>query len=58
VNELPNLIVRASRELGTMLAVASLLGEEPRQIYRWVAGLDLPDCERVGELTQRLLSVV
>ena len=58
MNEFPYLLVRASRSLGTMLAVAALLDEEPRQVYRWIAGIDLPDNERVGELTQRLLTVL
>jgi len=58
MNEFPSLLVRASRELGTMLAVASLLGEEPRQVYRWIAGLDLPDRDRVGQLTERLRTVL
>jgi hypothetical protein len=58
MNEFPSLLVRASRELGTMLAVASLLGEEPRQVYRWIAGLDLPDHQRVDQLTERLLTVL
>ena len=58
MNEFPYLLVRAARELGTMLEVATLLEEEPRQIYRWVAGLDLPDHQRVGQLTERLLAVL
>lgn len=58
MNEFPYLLVRASRSLGTMLAVAALLGEEPNQVYRWIAGIDLPDHQRVGELTQRLLTVL
>lgn len=58
MNEFPFLLVRASRELGTMLAVASLLNEEPRQVYRWIAGVDLPDRDRVGQLTERLLAVL
>jgi hypothetical protein len=58
MNEFPFLLVRASRELGTMLAVASLLGEEPRQVYRWIAGVDLPDGDRVGQLTERLLTIL
>jgi hypothetical protein len=58
MNDFPYLLVRASRELGTMLAVAALLGEEPRQVYRWIAGIDLPDDGRVGELTDRLLAVL
>jgi hypothetical protein len=58
MNELPYLLVRAARELGTMLEVATLLEEEPRQVYRWIAGLDLPDHERSRQLTQRLLAVL
>ena len=58
MNEFPYLLVRASRQLGTMLAVASLLEAEPRQVYRWIAGLDLPDRDRVGQLTERLLTVL
>jgi hypothetical protein len=58
MNEFPYLLVRASRQLGTMLAVASLLEAEPRQVYRWIAGLDLPDPHRVGQLTERLLTVL
>ena len=58
MNEFPSLLVRASRQLGTMLAVASLLGEEPRQVYRWIAGVDLPDLERIGQLSELLLTVL
>jgi len=58
MNDFPYLLVRAARELGTMLAVASLLDEEPRQVYRWIAGVDLPDHPRVDELTERLLTVL
>lgn len=58
MNDFPYLLVRASRELGTMLAVAALLDEEPRQVYRWIAGVDLPDNRRVDELTERLLTVL
>jgi hypothetical protein len=58
MNEFPYLLVRASRQLGTLLEVAALLGEEPRQVYRWIAGVDLPDHERVGQLTERLLAAL
>jgi hypothetical protein len=58
MNEFRFLLVRASRELGTMLAVAALLGEEPRQVYRWIAGVDLPNGDRLGRLTERLLTVI
>ena len=58
MNEFPYLLVRVARELGTMLAVATLLQEEPRQVYRWIAGVDLPDLPRVDELSQRLRAVL
>jgi hypothetical protein len=58
MNDFPYLLVRAARSLGTMLAVAMLLEEEPSQVYRWIAGVDLPDPNRVGQLTERLLTVV
>lgn len=58
MKEFPYLLVRAARKLGTMLAVASLLEEEPRQVYLWIAGLDLPDDPRVEQLTERLRTVL
>jgi len=58
MNDFPYLLVRAARTLGTMLAVATPLEEEPRQVYRWIAGVEQPDPTRVGQLTERLLTVV
>jgi hypothetical protein len=58
MNDFPYLLVRASRVMGTMLAVATLLDVEPNQVYRWIAGVDSPAHERVGELTERLLTVL
>lgn len=52
------LLVRASRAMGTMLAVATLLDVEPNQVYRWIAGVDRPGDDRMGELTERLLEVL
>jgi DNA-binding transcriptional regulator YdaS (Cro superfamily) len=52
------LLVRASRAMGTMLAVATLLDVEPNQVYRWIAGVDRPADERLGELTQRLQGIL
>ena len=53
----PYLLVQASRAMGTMLAVATLLDEEPRQIYRWIAGVELPADDRILELSERLQTV-
>ena len=58
MNEFPYLLVRASRALGTMLAVALLLEVEPRQVYQWIAGVELPTHERISELAARLQAVL
>jgi len=58
MNQFPYLLVRASRTMGTLLAVATLLDAEPRQVYRWIAGLELPPNERIGELTERLEAIL
>jgi len=54
MNDFPYLLVRASRLTGTVLDVALLLQVEPAQVYRWIAGIDLPTDERMGEFTLRL----
>ena len=54
----PYLLVRASRAMGTMLAVATLLEEEPSQVYRWIAGVELPPDQRMVELSERLRTVL
>jgi hypothetical protein len=54
MNDFPYLLVRASRLTGTVLDVALLLQVEPAQVYRWIAGIDLPTDERIGEFTERL----
>jgi len=54
MNDFPHLLVRASTTLGTILDVALALEVEPSLVYRWIAGVDLPANERVGELTARL----
>jgi hypothetical protein len=54
MNEFPYLLVRASRLTGTVLDVALLLQVEPAQVYRWIAGIDLPTDERIADFTTRL----
>ena len=44
--------------MGTMLAVATLLDEEPSQVYRWIAGVELPPDARMVELSERLRTVL
>jgi hypothetical protein len=58
MKEFPYLLVRASRSMGTLLDVAALLEAEPRQVYRWIAGLELPSEQRIEELSARLESVL
>jgi hypothetical protein len=57
-NDFPYLLVRASRVAGTVLDVALLLQVEPTQVYRWIAGIDLPADERIGEFRDRLQSLL
>ena len=40
---LPESLVTAVSAHGTILAVSELIGVEPQTIYRWIAGVDLPD---------------
>ena len=54
MEDFPYLLVRASRAMGTLLAVATLLETPPAQVYRWIAGVELPPAERIGELSERL----
>jgi hypothetical protein len=58
MNDFPYLLVRAARLTGTVLDVALLLHVEPAQVYRWIAGIDLPTDERMGEFTARLQSLL
>jgi hypothetical protein len=58
MNDFPYLLVRASRLSGTVLDIALLLGVEPVQVHRWIAGIDLPADERLGEFTARLERVL
>jgi hypothetical protein len=49
MNDFPYLLVRAVRGLGTVLDVALALNVQPSQVHRWIAGVELPPKERVGE---------
>jgi hypothetical protein len=52
------LLVRAARATGTVLDVAMLLQVEPSQVYRWIAGMDLPSDERIGDFKAQLQRVL
>lgn len=54
MNDFPYLLVRASTLLGTTLDVALLLDVEPLLVYRWIAGVDLPTEECIGQFSARL----
>jgi len=47
-------LIRASRTLGSLLGVARLLGVQPKEIYFWIANIELPTGERRGELETKL----
>lgn len=52
------LVLKASQTLGAPLYVAAHLGVEPYDIYRWIAGTQLPEPTRRQSLEQRLLSIL
>jgi len=54
MDELVQLLVRASKTLGSLFEVARLLEVEPNSVYRWIAGVDSPPAERIALLTERL----
>lgn len=58
MEDFPYLLVRAARSMGTMLAVATLLDTQPSEVYRWIAGVELPSPERMVELTARLQQIL
>lgn len=45
---------QASRVLGGPHRLARRLGVEPDELYRWIAGLDLPTEDRRAELRKRI----
>jgi hypothetical protein len=58
MNDFPYLLVRASRATGTVLDVAILLQVEPTQVYRWIAGIDLPSDERISGFKAQLQRIL
>jgi hypothetical protein len=47
-------LVAAVSARGTILAVAEDLGVAPQRVYRWIAGVDLPDTLEQHRLMQVL----
>jgi hypothetical protein len=52
------LVLKASQALGAPLHLAARLGVEPYDVYRWIAGMQLPEPTRRQNFEQRLLSIL
>jgi hypothetical protein len=55
---LPEALVAAVSARGTILAVSELIGVAPQTIYRWIAGVDLPDEEEQARLIALLSTII
>ena len=51
-------LVRASSALGTFLDVARFLGIEPKQVFLWVAEVELPPEDQRRDIQERLRSLL
>jgi len=54
VPKFSTLILHASRTFGAPAHVARVLGREPYDIYRWIAGVEQPAPAEQASLTARL----
>lgn len=54
MHDFPRLLLNASMAMGTPLAVAKLLGVNPLDVYRWMAGLERPPQVHVDASRLRL----
>lgn len=54
MNDFPYLLVRAASSMGTVLDVALALQVRPLEVYRWIAGCEVPGEKQIGELKARL----
>ena len=52
------LVLKASQTLGAPLYLATHLGVEPYAVYRWIAGITLPEPIHRQDFEQRLLSIL
>jgi hypothetical protein len=52
------LVLKASQALGAPLFLATHLGVEPYDVYRWIAGIGLPEPIPRESFEQRLLSIL
>ena len=54
MHDFPRLLLSASMTMGTPLAVAKLLNVQPKLVYAWMAGLELPSAAHVDASKPRL----
>ena len=54
MHDFTRLLLSASMTMGTPLAVAKVLQVQPKLVYRWMAGLELPSFADVNTSKQRL----
>jgi hypothetical protein len=54
MHDFPRLLLSASMTMGPPLAVAKLLDLQPKLVYRWMAGLELPSAAHVDASRPRL----
>jgi len=54
MHDFTRLLLSASMTMGTPLAVAKVLQVQPKLVYRWMAGLELPSFADVHTSKQRL----
>jgi hypothetical protein len=52
------LVLKASQALGAPLHLAAHLGVEPYDVYRWIAGMELPEPTRRQNVEQGLLNIL
>ena len=51
-------LIQASRAAGSLLAVAQLLGVEPKQVYFWIAELEQPSGEQRQDFEKKLRPLI
>jgi hypothetical protein len=54
MHDFPRLLLSASMTMGTPLAVAQLLDVQPKLVYAWMAGREVPSAEHVDASRPRL----
>jgi hypothetical protein len=52
------LLLNATRRMGSVLSVATLLGVKPKQVYGWLADVEQPSDAVRAEVVRRLSSAL